>query len=85
MLTFSRLIIYFETISKIIENWYLAQVRQQYKYTKCQWKIPIVFRYVLNFPCVPILVVNFTVEMIGHKTEHLLKCVPRASQKINQS
>ena len=52
--------------------------KQQYlrcDYTKFQLKIHIVFRYMLNFPRIPIFLANFTIGMIGNETGDLLKCV----------
>ena len=43
----------FKKISKVVENSYSTQVRQQYlrcNYTKFELKIPIFFGYALNFP-----------------------------------
>ena len=60
MIKFHSLVDYLKNISKTNKNSNSIQVRIQFlrcNYTKFQSKILIVFRYVLNFPGYPVVVV----------------------------
>ena len=86
MINSQSLIVYLK-ISKVVENSYFTQVRQQYlrcNYTTFNLKIQISFGYVLNFPRVSI-VAKFTIGMIGKETGHLLNCVKLFGKFINKS
>ena len=64
----SQSLVVYLKMSKTIENSYSTQVRQQYlrcNYTKFKLEIPIVSRYMLNFPKVPI----FLLFLLGIERE----------------
>ena len=54
-------------------------------YTNFKLEIPIVFRHVVNLSKSTHIFVSFTIELIGNKMGHLLKCLMLYRHFINIS